>query len=127
MSSCRSLVTGLLTAAALAVTGVLGAAAAQAEPHPDHTPQYEAKADLNGHGTPSLDAGGVADFVRRGQTVKVKCQILGGPAYGSRLWDLVSTGNGTLFVPDRFISTGTDGRAPELDECSAEDLRSVGA
>jgi hypothetical protein len=123
----RSLLTALLTTAAVALSSALGATAAQAAPHPDHLPKYQATADLDGRWTPTLESVVIADFVREKEMVPVKCQTYGGPAYGSKIWDLVQTPDGTLFVPDHFIRTGTDGRAPEIRQCTPKDHTSVAA
>ncbi len=61
------------------------------------------------------------DFLGVGQYVRISCQQVGDEAYGSKIWDLVAFDGSELFVPDRFIKTGTDG---SLDRpCTAEDLR----
>jgi hypothetical protein len=117
----------LLTTAAIALTGTFGAAAAKAEPHPDHRPTYEVSANLDGRSLPAKGATAMVDFLHDGQEVPVICQKYGGSAYGSKLWDLVSDGGWTLFVPDRFIKTGTDGRAPDIKYCGKSDLRKVKA
>ena len=119
-----SLLASLLATAVVA----LAAAGAQADPHPDHRPTYKVTADLDGRTTPAKgDFTTIEreDFLRKGQRVPVICQANGGLAYGSRLWDLVSSAGDTLFVPDRFIKTGTNGRAPEIRRCTKRDLKKV--
>jgi hypothetical protein len=41
--------------------------------------------------------------------------------YSSKLWDLVTKESQTLYVPDRFIKTGTDGRSPKIRRCGSQD------
>jgi hypothetical protein len=120
-----SLLTALLATAAVALTSALAAAGAQAGPPPDPPRTYKVTADLDGRSTPSKDDVTMVDFLLKGERVPVECQTYGGRAYGSRLWDLVSDGGETLFVPDRFIRTGSDGRAPEIRSCDEQDLRDV--
>jgi hypothetical protein len=106
--------------AALALTGATAAPdSLAAEPDPPRT--YKVTADLDGRLFPKKDQVYAVDFLRDGQRVQIECQRYGGLAYGSRLWDLVSNGGETLWVPDRFIKTGTDGRAPEIRRCTTED------
>jgi hypothetical protein len=120
-----TLLTALLATAAIALTGALAAAGAHAEPHPDHRPTYEVTADLDGRRSPAKADIARENFLREGQNVPVICQEIGERAYGSRIWDLVPDGGETLFVPDRYIDTNTDGRAREIPECDEEDLDRV--
>ena len=80
-------------------------------------------ADLDGRLSPINRPGAIVavDFLLKGQRVPVECQKYGDRAYGSRLWDLVTSRRRTLFVPDRFIKTGTSGRAPDIRQCGRED------
>jgi hypothetical protein len=123
----RAWTAAVLAAALVAVTGAVAAPAAQAEPHPDHRPTYPVTANLDGRVAPERGEEAIAeeDFLRKGQDVPVICQATGDRAYGSRIWDLVSDDGDTYFVPDRFIKTGTDGRAPEIRGCSKKDLARV--
>jgi hypothetical protein len=121
----RSLFAFPLAAMAVAVAGALGPPGAQAKPHPDHRPRYEVTADLDGRKAPERGATVKEDFLRDGSRVRVICQTAGDRVYGSRIWDLVPRGRLTLFVPDRFIRTGTAGFAPEIGRCTADDLERV--
>jgi hypothetical protein len=121
-----SVLAALLASAAVALTSALAAPGAQAGPPPDPPRTYKVTADLDGRLTPTKDDIVASDFLRKRQRVPVECQKYGGPAYGSRLWDLVSNGGETLFVPDRFIKTGTNGRAPEIRSCTDQDLSESG-
>jgi hypothetical protein len=116
-----SLLVALLAAAAVALAGTAAAPNSHAAPPP--TPRtYEVTADLDGRIAPRKDAHAAAvNFLDEGQRVPVECQTYGKSAYGSRLWDLVTNRGRTLYVPDRFIDTGTDGRAPEIRRCDSQD------
>jgi hypothetical protein len=112
-----------LAIAALVLTGALAAPRADAGPPPDGPRTYKVTADLDGRLSP-LNRPGVimaVDFLLKGQRVPIECQKFGDRAYGSRLWDLVSSRRRTLYVPDRFIKTGTSGRAPEIRRCNFQD------
>jgi hypothetical protein len=124
----RGRIAAALALATLALVGA-GTPGAAAEPHPDHQPTYEVTADLDGRATPSRGEEAIVeeDFVRDGQEVRVICQKRGDSLYGSRIWDLVPNGNDTLFVPDRYIRTGTDGPSAEIGSCTASDLDEVTA
>lgn len=112
-------------AAAIMFTG-LGAVAtpAFAEPHPDND-KFLVTATVDGRLAPAPEmpaAKGVRfDFLEEGQYVRISCQQVGKEAYGSKIWDLVAFDGSELFVPDRFIKTGTDGSLKR--PCTAEDLR----
>jgi LmbE family N-acetylglucosaminyl deacetylase len=123
----RAWTAAVLATALVALTGALATPAAEAEPHPDHRPTYTVTADLDGRATPARGEEAIVeeDFLRKGQAVPVICQASGDRAYGSRIWDLVSNDGDTYFVPDRFIKTGTDGRAPEIRRCTKKDLKRV--
>jgi hypothetical protein len=124
--SVRAWISAALATALVALTGAL-TTPAQAEPHPDHRPTYPVTADLDGRATPSLGAEAVVkeNFLRKEQEVRVICQAKGDRAYGSRIWDLVPHDGDTYFVPDRFIKTGTNGRAPEIRRCGKKDFKRV--
>jgi len=109
-----------MATAAIALTGALAVAGAQAA-RPPEPRTYKVTADLNGHSTPSMGNVAAVDFLLRNQRVEIECQRYGERAYGSRLWDLVKSGANTLFVPDRFIKTGTNGRAPGARLCDLQD------
>lgn len=112
-----SLLVALLVSAIVALTTADG----QAAPPPPGPRTYEVTADLDGHLTPNKFNNAYVDFLHDGQRVSIECQERGGSAYGSRLWDLVSHNGWTLFVPDRFIKTGTNGRAPGVRRCDISD------
>ena len=115
-----------LLAAAVALTGAAVASDSQAAPPPDGPRMYKATADLDGRYTPNKSNVAAVDFVQKNQWVEIECQRYGGWAYGSRLWDLVTnhqidSPRDTYFVPDRFIKTGTNGRAPGIRRCDWQD------
>jgi hypothetical protein len=115
----RTWIAALLLCATVGLTAV----DAQAAPPPDPPRTYEVTADLDGRVGPVKRPSAVAavDFLQKGQRVAIECQEYGDSAYGSKLWDLVSSERRTLFVPDRFIKTGTSGRAPGIRECDGQD------
>jgi hypothetical protein len=111
----------LLTALLATVAGTVATPAVQAaEPPPPHT--YKVTADVDGRRTPSKNDIAITNFVRRGERVPIECQAYGGLAYGSRWWDLVSKDGATLFVPDRYVKTGTSGEAPDIRLCTEDEL-----
>jgi hypothetical protein len=113
-------------AMALVLTGLGSAVAtpAFAEPHPDND-TFLVTATVDGRLKPAPEmpeAEGIrTDFLEEGQYVRISCQQVGEQAYGSKIWDLVAFDGSELFVPDRFIKTGTDGSLNR--PCTAEDLR----
>jgi len=113
----------LVALLALAAVALAGVPAAQAVPHPDNRPTYPVTADLDGRTEPERGEEAIAeeDFLRKGRRVRVICQAAGERIYGSRLWDMVSAGGDTYYVPDRYIRTGTDGRAEEIRRCTGKD------
>jgi hypothetical protein len=114
-------IAALVATAAVSLTGGLAAAGAGAAPPPDPPKTYKVTADLDGRFTPSTADIAEEDFLREGQRVRIECQEHGGRAYGSTLWDLVTRSGDTWFVPDRFIKTGTNGRAPGTRLCDSQD------
>jgi hypothetical protein len=118
---------GVSSLAALLATAALGplSPGAQAAEAPPGTKTYLVKADLNGRSTPKKSDVALEDFLEKGERVPIECQTYGGSAYGSRLWNLVSREGETLFVPDHFIRTGTDGRSPDIRACDGDDFDSV--
>jgi putative metal-binding protein len=80
---------------------------------PDNT--YLAEDDLDGRAQPQSEPRAVVNHVRKGQWVKIECQVVGQEAYGSPLWDKV---NG-LYVPDHFIKTYTTGFLDGAPRCDA--------
>lgn len=121
----KRVVTGA-AAMALVLTGLGSAVAAPAfaDPHPDND-SFLVTATVDGRLKPAPempDAKGIrTDFLEGGQYVRISCQQVGTEAYGSKIWDLVAFDGSELFVPDRFIKTGTDGSLSR--PCTAEDLR----
>jgi len=118
-----------VVAATVTLTGLGPALAtpAFAEPHPDHdaAPSYEALADLDGRWAPRTDALRDVDFVKKGRTMRVVCQVPGDSIYGSNIWDLVEPDaedrpdpGRVRFVPDRFVDTGVDGSSDEIPLCT---------
>jgi hypothetical protein len=63
----------------------------------------------------------VIDHVKKGQMVPIICQASGDTAYGSKIWDLVPGKDGSRFVPDTFMKTGTVGFAPEIRRCTKKE------
>jgi hypothetical protein len=118
LSRARTWIAAVLACATVGLTAVDAQAA---QPDPPRT--YEVTADLDGRlSTINRQSTIVAvDFLHKGQQVTVECQKYGDRAYGSRLWDLVSSRRMTLYVPDRFIKTGTNGRAPQIRKCNFQD------
>ena len=84
---------------------------------------YKVTADLDGRTAPVNRPVAIAavNFLHKRERVPVECQMYGDRAHGSRLWDLFSIRDRTLFVPDRFIKTGTNGRAPQIRKCDGQD------
>jgi hypothetical protein len=121
-----SLLVAVLAAAAVALAGATAAPDSQAAPPPPGQRTYEVTADLDGRTAPKNGAVFRENFLIKGESVPVECQKYGESAYGSRLWDLVSIRSRTLYVPDRFIDTGTDGRAPEIRLCTKQDRVDTG-
>jgi hypothetical protein len=118
LSRVRTWIAALLACATVGLTAVDAQAA---QPDPPRT--YKVTADLDGRLSP-LNRPGVivaVNFLHERERVQIECQKYGDRAYGSRLWDLVSSDRRTLFVPDRFIKTGTSGRAPEIRKCGDQD------
>jgi hypothetical protein len=115
-----SLLAALLATAAVALSGAFATAGAQAA-EPPQPRTFRVTADLDGHLTPNMSNVAAVDFLLKNQQVQIECQRYGQRAYGSRLWDLVKRGANTLFVTDRFIKTGTNGRAPGVRRCDLQD------
>jgi hypothetical protein len=129
MSKKRVVACAATVAVVLTGLGSAVAAPAFAGDRPPEPRGYPATADLNGREAPALDATYIHNFVNKGDSVRVVCQTIGGPAYGSRIWDLVSPGAGDptarghlKFVPDRFIRTGTDGFSDEIPRCTETEI-----
>jgi hypothetical protein len=118
LSRVRTWIAALLACTTIGVTAVDAQAV---QPDPPRT--YKVTADLDGRLAPTNRPGAIVavDFLHKRQRVPIECQKYGDRAYGSRLWDLVSSRRRTLFVPDRFIKTGTSGRAPQIRKCSGQD------
>lgn len=113
----RAVATTVLT---LALAALATPAATQAAPPPDPG-GYEVTTTVNGRTKPAPQPVADENFLTAGQRVAITCQAKGVEAYGSVLWDLVENGGKRLFVPDRFIRTFTDGRAPGVRRCDRYD------
>ncbi|MGE4425177.1 MAG: hypothetical protein AB7G37_01845 [Solirubrobacteraceae bacterium] len=74
---------------------------------------YRATADIDGRSSPKREPRAKIDHVRKGQWVKIECQVRGQSAYGSTLWSKV----GGYYVPDQLLKTYTDGRLPGVGTC----------
>jgi hypothetical protein len=118
LSRARTSIAALLACATVGLTAVDAQAA---QPNPPRL--YKVTADLDGRTAPVNRPGAIAavNFLHKRERVPVECQMYGDRAYGSKLWDLVSIRDRTLFVPDRFIKTGTNGRAPQIRKCDGQD------
>lgn len=79
------------------------------------TNTYVAKADIDGRSKPQLEPRAFINAVRKGQWVRITCQVQGQVAYGSPLWDKV----GAYYVPDQLLKTYTDGALPGAPTCGA--------
>ena len=77
------------------------------------TNEYLATADIDGRSAPKLEPRAKVDHVRRGQWVRISCQVRGEAAYGSTLWAKV----GRYYVPDQLLKTYTDGRLKGAPTC----------
>lgn len=79
--------------------------------------EFPAKVDLNGRqqiGQPADAPGAKVDIYRAGQQVPVQCMA----AHQGSLW-IKTTDN--VWVPDQYVTTGTDGYAPGVDKCGEDD------
>lgn len=110
----RAGVTCLAIAGALTGIGSMyGASTASAA----GTHKFPAKVDLNGRAKigQSADAPGhIENQYRKGEKVPVTCQA----HHDGALWDKTSA---KTWVPDKYVTTGTDGRAPGVSLCSEDD------
>ena len=115
-------------AAAMVLTGFGSAVATPAFAIPLPPPIdvhyiYPATADLDGRVVAkklegaSVAEGRLPDFVKNKERVSVVCQAEGEPAYGSKIWDVVTHKGKTLYVPDHYIQTGTDDFVPAIPRC----------
>lgn len=76
---------------------------------------FPALADLKGRASPELDATVVKDIAYpMGTDVPVVCQVSGGEAFGSKLWDLTADG---YYVTDSYVDTGHLGEVPNIPTC----------
>ncbi|WP_265445940.1 C40 family peptidase [Flexivirga meconopsidis] len=102
---------GVALVSALAGVGAVstGGAAHAADSH-----DFPAKVDLNGRlniGEPADAPGHIENQYLQGTQVPVVCQQFA----GADLWD--KTADNT-WVPDKYLTTGTDGRAPGVPDCN---------
>lgn len=103
--------TALLAATALC-TGIGAASGGTAHAATVH--KFTAKVDINGRakiGQPANAPGHVENQYRKGHQVPVLCQEYS----GSELWNKTSD---KTWVPDKYIKTGTDGRAAGVPDCN---------
>lgn len=78
--------------------------------------RFPAKEDLNGRAAPALSAKTLkVDAYRKGAGVPVLCQLKGGQAYGSSIWDKTTDG---YYVADAYVRTGYSGFVPGLARCT---------
>lgn len=78
--------------------------------------KFPALADLKGRSGPSLTSKTLKDNAyRKGALVPVTCQIAGGEAYGSKIWDKTSDG---YYVTDVYVKTGYNGFDPNVPRCT---------
>ncbi|MTD53302.1 C40 family peptidase [Amycolatopsis pithecellobii] len=85
---------------------------------------FPARVDLNGrlHKGDAADApGSVPDRYRAGQQITIDCQAATG---NGMIWD--HTGDG-LWVPDTYVSTGTDGFVAGLPRCDTDGIEGHGS
>jgi hypothetical protein len=76
--------------------------------------EYLAEATLDGRTQPADKPREKIDWVKKGQWVKIQCQVEGALLSGSRIWDKV----GGYYVPDHFIKTYTDGFIQGSPRCA---------
>jgi len=84
---------------------------------------YLVTANLDGRTQPKLEPRARADYVRKGQWVRIACQTRGEKAYGSTLWDRV----GQYYVPDRHVKTYTSKRLQGAPSCTPPQPKPPGA
>src|SRR4051812_43444675 len=77
---------------------------------------YTAKVDIDGRGSADPDDRVRVNAYTAGSQVYVKCQDHGITAGGSTLWDYTTLG---YWVPDAYVTTGTDGWVPGMPTCSS--------
>lgn len=77
---------------------------------------YTAKVDVDGRGSAVVSDRVRTDAYLAGSTLYVKCQDYGESAGGSTLWDYTTGG---YWIPDAYVTTGTDGRIPGVPTCSS--------
>jgi hypothetical protein len=79
--------------------------------------RYLVRVDLDGRPLPKLKPVAKVNHLRKGQWVRIACQVTGENAYGSTLWDKV----GKYYVPDHYIKTYTDGPIQGAPRCGQSD------
>ncbi|PZG14578.1 hypothetical protein C1I95_21420 [Micromonospora craterilacus] len=75
---------------------------------------YPAKFDIDGRGSANPDDRIRVDAYLEGSQVYVRCQDYGIAAGGSTLWIYTTDG---YWIPDAYVTTGTDGRLPGVPSC----------
>ncbi|MFI6920050.1 CHAP domain-containing protein [Nonomuraea spiralis] len=108
----RTGTTGFLSGVPRCLSIGIDGNAAKGSPHGP----YKVKIDVDGRGSPNPDDRVRTDAYLGESQVFIKCQEYGLAAGGSTLWDY--TGEG-LWVPDAYITTGTDGWISGMPSCSS--------
>lgn len=83
---------------------------------------FPAKYDLNGrqHKGEAADApGAVVDAYRAGESIPIDCQAVS----DGKLWNHTTD---DLWVPDRYVTTGTNGFVPGLPRCDTDGIHHTG-
>lgn len=76
--------------------------------------EYRVTADLDGRTRPRSEPRAKVDYLKKGQWVRIQCQVQGERVAGSRIWDKV----GPYYVPDHYIKTYSDGFLQGAPRCS---------
>lgn len=110
--------TSLRVLVAVGLTAAAGVGAAAHGPSAEAASRsFPAKVTLNGRqhvGDAANAKGALVDKYKAGHQVPVSCQA----AYKGALWD--KTGD-KLWVPDKYLTTGTDGYVPGVARCAEDD------
>ncbi|MFR9777392.1 CHAP domain-containing protein [Micromonospora sp. MS34] len=85
---------------------------------------YTAKVDLDGRGSAVVSDRVRTDAYLAGSTIYLTCQDYGESYGGSTLWDRTTGG---YWIPDAYVTTGTDGRIPGVPTCSSIGIGGGGA
>lgn len=90
-----------------------GAGKIENQPSTGEGKVFRTSSSLRGRATKTVGAPAVKEYGYR-QDVTIVCQAYGPVAYGSPIWDKTSD---NLWVPDRWIVTGTKGFVDGLPKC----------